>query len=104
MPCTGEVLPGVRLPPRGQLPQLRLPSCPDPRSFVRMRSTSHALGRGHRVDVRVSRGVHAETSRRANSEDEGRARRRTEAGHVTVLFADLKGSMELRSSTRCSHT
>src|SRR2546425_1875605 len=58
-----------------------------------MRRASHALRRCDGVAVRVSRGVHAETSGRANSHREGGARRRRK--QVTVLFADLKGSMEL---------
>jgi len=43
--------------------------------------------------VRLTRDLHVEASRRTDHQLEGRARRR--AQQVTVLFADLKGSMEL---------
>src|SRR2546422_490168 len=58
-PGAGEILPGMRRP-------------------------SHAIRRCAGVAVLVSRGVHAETSRRENSHREGSARRRTEAGHGPV--------------------
>src|SRR6059036_2136330 len=49
-----------------------------------VRRTSHGLGRCDGIAVRLSRGVHAKTSRRAHSHRESSARRRTETGDRPV--------------------
>src|SRR2546422_1364246 len=73
----GEVLSGVRYPPRGQLLELSRSAAPIRKVLSGMRRARHALTRCDGVAVRISRGVHAEASGRANSHREGGARSRT---------------------------